>query len=51
MSELFVFTHPVFIWTSYALAGLSVAGLIVWVLGERAGVKKRLDREEGRAER
>lgn len=48
MSELFAYSHPGFIWTSYAITALGVGGLIYWILSERAAVKKRLDREEKR---
>lgn len=51
MSELFAYSHPGFIWPSYALAAIGVGGLIYWVLAERHAVKKRLDREEAKAGR
>lgn len=49
MSEIFAFSHPAFIWPAYALTALGVAGLIVWVMGERAAARKRLADEERRS--
>ncbi|HAQ35397.1 MAG: heme exporter protein CcmD [Maricaulis sp.] len=46
MSELFAFSHPAFVWSSYALAALGAGGLVVWVLAERKAVEARLAREE-----
>ena len=48
MNELFAYSHPGFIWASYAITARGVGGLIFWILSERAAVKKRLDREERR---
>ncbi|WP_421789438.1 heme exporter protein CcmD [Hyphobacterium sp.] len=39
-----------YVWASYALTALGVAGLLVFIFSERANAKKRLAREEDEAE-
>ncbi len=40
-----------FVAAAYVLTGLGVAGLIVFILGERSSAKRFLSREEDEAER
>jgi heme exporter protein CcmD len=39
-----------FVWASYALTALGVAGLVLFILNERSSARRHLQREQDEAE-